>query len=477
MTRVLATLATFSTLAVLPALSGCFHDRGLQATDTTGGSGSDDSGASDSGPTTSTATTGAPSVCGDGVVGGDEPCDAGELNAMFGACGPSCVANVCGDGVPGPAEDCDDGNSNDGDACRNSCELARCGDGVVQDGEQCDDANLDEDDLCTSRCGLPVCGDGVVSAAEQCDLGAANVDTGHCTSKCEAAICGDGLVQPGEACELDTPGCDEKCSLKTCGDGVVDLGETCDGAADKCTSLCTAPLCGDGLLSAGEACDDGNGQDGDDCTAKCELSVCGDGIVAPDEACDDLNVIAGDGCAPDCTRDALFVFVTSDTFQGADIGGLAGADELCQKYAASVGLPGSYRAWLSDGVASPATRFAKGKLPYVLPPGLHGLGVQVAKNWVDLVDGALARPLSVTEKGEAIAAGESCSEPALLAWTHTGATGGPQDANASCGGWMFTTHSVGAAGIINRADIAWTEGCEQVACDLGLHLYCVEQRP
>ena len=360
MTRVLATLATFSMIAVLPALSGCFHDRGLQATDTTGGSGSDDSGASDSGPTTSTATTGAPSVCGDGVVGGDEPCDAGELNAMFGACGPSCVANVCGDGVPGPAEDCDDGNSNDGDACRNSCELARCGDGVVQDGEQCDDANLDEDDLCTSRCGLP---------------------------------------------------------------------------------------------------------------------VCGDGIVAPDEACDDLNVIAGDGCAPDCTRDALFVFVTSDTFQGADIGGLAGADELCQKYAASVGLPGSYRAWLSDGVASPATRFAKGKLPYVLPPGLHGLGVQVAKNWVDLVDGALARPLSVTEKGEAIAAGESCSEPALLAWTHTGATGGPQDANASCGGWMFTTHSVGAAGIINRADIAWTEGCEQVACDLGLHLYCVEQRP
>ncbi len=460
-------------IAVLGLGPGCFRDRGLQQDTETGSSSTGSSGSSSE----TSPTTDGEAVCGDGVLASEEACDAGKQNAMFGACGPTCAINVCGDGIPGPEEDCDDGNNNDGDACRNTCELARCGDGVVQDGEQCDDGNGEEDDACSTRCAPPRCGDGVLTKMEQCDLGDRNADAGHCTLACTTAVCGDGLVQPGEACEPLTANCGMDCRWTTCGDGMVDDYEVCDGEDEKCTELCTVPVCGDGLVTLEEQCDDGNGQDGDDCTATCTTSVCGDGIIAADEACDDMNIIPDDGCAPDCTRDALFAFVTSTTYQGAQVGGLAGADASCQALAVLAGLPGSYRAWLSDGVASPATRFAKSHLPYVLPAGMHGLGVRVAESWVDLVDGTLEHALSVTEAGDMLVAGESCGAPSLLAWTHTGATAGPQEQNASCGGWKFTLNSVGAAGLVNRLDLAWTEGCEAVQCTMALRLYCIEQAP
>ncbi len=463
--RVMAALA-------ISAAPGCFKDQGPEQVDSTSSAATtEDASSSGAGP------TGGPVACGDAVVADDEACDNGELNAMFGACSPDCKQNVCGDGVPGPDEDCDDGNKNDGDACRNTCESARCGDEVVQDGELCDDGNLGEDDECTTRCTAPACGDGVVSGLEECDLGERNAAAGHCTLKCTNKACGDGVVQPGEACEPPAAGCGMDCRWMTCNNGMLEPDEQCDDKEEKCTDFCTVPQCGDGHLGPGEDCDDGNGQDGDDCSSKCKVSVCGDGVVADDELCDDMNKISRDGCTPECTRDALFVFVTSATYPGDQVKGLAGADDHCKVLAEAAGLPGKYRAWLSDGEASPATRFAKGKLPYILPPGLHGLGIRVAADWVDLVDGKLDRPISVTENGEMLVAGESCGAPSLLAWTHTGATAGPQDANASCGGWKFAVDSVGSAGLVNRSDAAWTEGCGQVACTLALRLYCVEQQP
>jgi cysteine-rich repeat protein len=465
MTRLCATLAALG----IWSAHGCFKDEGP-------GQGPDGSTGTSAEPSTG-APTGEPAVCGDGVVADGEACDDGELNAIFGACGLDCALNVCGDGVPGPEEDCDDGNRNDGDACRNTCERARCGDAVVQDGELCDDGDADEDDGCTSKCAPPTCGDGVLSGMEACDLAERNADDGLCTSECEEPACGDGTVQPGEACEPATAGCAMNCRWPTCNNMMLDPGEFCDGESEDCTNFCTAPRCGDDLTSPDETCDDGNGLDGDDCSATCQVSVCGDGVVADDEPCDDMNVVAGDGCSESCTRDALFVFVTSATYQGAEVGELTGADTHCQKLANKADLPGTYRAWLSDGEASPATRFTKGKLPYILPAGLHGLGVRVARDWVDLVDGTLERPINVTETGDMLIAGESCGAPALLAWTHTGATAGPQEANASCGGWKFSINSVGSAGMVNRSDAAWTEGCGEVVCTMALHLYCVEQRP
>lgn len=412
-------------------------------------------------------------VCGDGVQGGSELCDDGDLNGLYATCGPLCLPNYCGDGLRGPSEACDDGNKLESDTCRSDCRVARCGDAVLQDGEDCDDGNIDENDGCTSACSAPRCGDGVLSGDELCDFGLANSDTGHCTTACQPRACGDGFVQPGEACEAPAVNCVD-CRWSTCNDGMVQAGEACDGVDDSCTDFCTAALCGDGYLSPGEACDDGSLLDGDDCTHECGVSKCGDGIVASDEACDDVNIVLGDGCTPECIRDARFVFVSSSTYQAGALGGLEVADDHCQKLAEKAGLVGRYRAWLSDAEASPATRFDKSELPYILPASPLGVGVVVAADWLDLVDGSLQHAIKVTEKGELVASGESCLAPEVLAWTHTTATAGPGDANADCGSWKFNT-GVGDAGLINSDGAGWTEGCPQVNCAKPLHLFCVEQ--
>ncbi|MBA3548429.1 MAG: DUF4215 domain-containing protein [Nannocystis sp.] len=451
------------TALLAAGLAACFVDKPPPESD------SDSSGA---GSTTDPTTTGEPAVCGDGVKAGAELCDLGPLNGLYAACGPLCLPNYCGDGLRGPSEACDDGNMLAGDACGSDCELARCGDEVLQDGEDCDDGNSNENDGCTSRCGPPVCGDGVLSGAELCDLGLANDDAGHCTSTCTPRSCGDGFVQPGEACEAGDNCVD--CRWATCNDGTVQADEACDVPGDTCTEICTVPVCGDGFLGPGEDCDDGNQLDGDDCTALCRVSKCGDGIVASDEACDDVNTKLGDGCTPECLRDARFVFVSSATYQAAALGGLQGADDRCQKLADAAPLVGRYRAWLSDGDASPATRFDKSELPFILPTSQLGVGVVVATDWVDLVDGSLLHAIQVDENGELLAPGESCLAAEVLAWTHTSATAGPRDADADCGGWKFNT-GVGDAGLINSDEPAWTEGCAQVSCAKPLHIFCIEQ--
>ena len=465
------TAAPARLLACSLGLASCFVDDG--PSEATTGDGSSGASGSETGE-----PTGEPPMCGDGEMQGGELCDAGPLNSLYGACTPLCLPNFCGDGFPGPSEACDDGNKLEDDLCRNNCSPALCGDGIVQPGEDCDDGNGAEDDACSTACAAPGCGDGLLGAGEQCDLGERNADDGHCTTTCLKPSCGDGIVQPGEACDPGGATCNEQCRIPTCGNGMLDAGEPCDGASDTCTDFCSPARCGDGYKQPGELCDDGNGVAGDDCTPDCQPSICGDGLHASDELCDDGVDVPGDGCDDRCERDALFVFVTSQTYQGGGIGGLSGADAHCQKLAAQAGLPGAYMAWLSDGTASPATRFHKSELPYILPAGEQGVGSVVAMDWIDLVDGALERPLQVTEYGATVGPGESCDAPDLLAWTHTDATGGALPGATHCGGWKFQdTESTGAAGIITRTNLGWTSGCPSVSCANTLHLYCVEQPP
>ena len=62
---------------------------------------------------------------------------------------------VCGDGLPGPGEQCDAGPANSDtlpDACRTSCQVAGCGDAVIDGGEQCDDGNALGGDGCSANC-------------------------------------------------------------------------------------------------------------------------------------------------------------------------------------------------------------------------------------------------------------------------------------------------------------------------------------
>jgi hypothetical protein len=66
----------------------------------------------------------------------------------------------------------------------------------------------------------------------------------------------------------------------------------------------------------------------------------------------------GDGFVFDSIYpNANFVFVTSRAYTG-NLGGLAGADAICQTHAAEAGLPGTYVAWLATSTVTAPSRLA-----------------------------------------------------------------------------------------------------------------------
>lgn len=143
-------------------------------------------------------------VCGNGVLEVGENC---EDNIAYRRCevngenGESCVTNI---NYP----DCDD-----------DCRVTICGDGVVEGDEQCDTAgptaSCDVD--CTEvECGDRVVNR---LAAEQCDDGEDNGAAGFCDTTCTGlttSMCGNGVQECGEGCDSDDGSCSDMCLPTTC---------------------------------------------------------------------------------------------------------------------------------------------------------------------------------------------------------------------------------------------------------------------
>jgi hypothetical protein len=164
------------------------------------------------------------------------------------------------------------------------------------------------------------------------------------------------------------------------------------------------------------------------------------------------------------TGGPCLVFLTS-TVQDGDLGGLTGADAICQLRAQTANLPGTFKAWLSDSTQSPATRFVQSPGPYRRVDG-----VTVANNWADLIDGTLAAPITVAENGAVF------DDLALRSWTHTlanGTAGGVN--NEHCLNW--TSNLVGEDGdegqVVATSD-NWTDFASGT-CNNEFHLYCFQQ--
>jgi hypothetical protein len=154
------------------------------------------------------------------------------------------------------------------------------------------------------------------------------------------------------------------------------------------------------------------------------------------------------------------VFVTSNVF-GGSIGGLTGADAICQQYAEGANLPGTYKAWLSDSTDSPSTRFVQSTGPYQLLDG-----TQIAANWTKLTDGSLRAPINITETRNTVTGSD-------LVWTHTQVDGSAGLSDEHCGNWKVATGS-GGRGTATYADSNWTQS-GSAACNTGQHLYCFQQ--
>jgi hypothetical protein len=154
------------------------------------------------------------------------------------------------------------------------------------------------------------------------------------------------------------------------------------------------------------------------------------------------------------------VFVTSTEYGGI-LGGLLGADAICQQLADGRKLGGTYKAWLSDSTASPSTRFVRSTGPYQLVDG-----TRIAANWTSLTDGSLRVPINLTESKNTVTGSD-------LVWTHTLVDGTAAPSDEHCGEWKVATGS-GGRGTAAYADSNWTQS-GSAACNTGQHLYCFQQ--
>ena len=153
-----------------------------------------------------------------------------------------------------------------------------------------------------------------------------------------------------------------------------------------------------------------------------------------------------------------YVFVTSKTFQG-NLSGLSGADTICSSAAEEAGLPGSYKAWLSDDNSNAIDRFATTTRGFVRVDGKP-----FADALDDLKKGAVDYPIQVDEHGNPLA------DDALV-FTGTIGNGKKGGGIYMCTNWSSAT-GFAAGGYANAGTGVWTNKTTIAECSDFAHLYC-----
>lgn len=188
-----------------------------------------------------------------------------------------------------------------------------------------------------------------------------------------------------------------------------------------------------------------------------------------------------DGPRLDAPVPHKIAFVTSQVFTG-NLGGLVGADVKCQTAASSAGLPGVYKAWLSNATVSAASRLEHATLPYMLVDG-----TVVATDWTMLTSGRLMHAIDLTERGTPAVAGsnQDCffGGTGKFVWTNSSANGTVANGGmvSSCGndwnssGPTDASGPFGVVGSMSHADVMWTLSCGSARCENTAPLYCLEQ--
>lgn len=377
------------------------------------------------------------------------------LTACGDASGPIAESTTTSTTTEGPSDTFEESSSNTSSTISSTGQepTQNCGDGIVDADEKCDNGIENSNDYsaspnCATSCKeyAPHCGDGLCSADDR---------TNGCLPDCGDELqCGDGYVDPGEACEAedDTP----ECNGKNAGD-----------------SACQARVCGDGYTNTNsmdpEACDDGNSNVHDGCVS-CEKARCGDGVLWTEqlsqgvlpEQCDDAN--SPHLCDPVDCQEIRTVFVSSTSYNG-NLGGIEGADGKCDTLALNAGLKGRFRAWLSNGVNGPSTRFVSAYSGrYILPDGT----VLVENGFLGLTSMDLQAAINQNENGQPLVA---------FAWTNTLKNGEPMSSEEHCSNWSSNSFAnVASAGDTSKVDANWTNYLPGQTCDSEFSLYCFQDQ-
>lgn len=216
----------------------------------------------------------------------------------------------------------------------------------------------------------------------------------------------------------------------------ADLGAVTIASTDPATPTVTVPLTAQ--------CTNCNGPPPNLCSTarSCDCGV--------QSAC-----TAGGGCIP-----ARRVFV-SRAMTTANLGGLAGADQLCNTYATDAVLGGTWKAFLADSSGAPASRFTAASVPYALLDG-----TVVANDFSGLTSGSLSHGITVNECGEAIDNAE--------VWTGISSPGATSASN-QCDNFTSASGNYAQVGLTTRTNYQWYSVYLQFCDRSNVRLYCVEQ--
>jgi len=132
--------------------------------------------------------------------------------------------------------------------------------------------------------------------------------------------------------------------------------------------------------------------------------------------------------------DMTFFVTSAGSGKGADFGGLAGADKLCQTLATAVGAGGkTWRAYLSTqgaGAVNAKDRIGDG-------PWQNAKGVVIAKNSAELHGtNNLTKQTALTEKGEVVnGRGDTPNQHDILTGSQPDGTAFAGADDKTCGNW------------------------------------------
>jgi hypothetical protein len=132
--------------------------------------------------------------------------------------------------------------------------------------------------------------------------------------------------------------------------------------------------------------------------------------------------------------DMSFFISSAGSGKGADLGGLAGADKICQTLAQAAGAGGkTWRAYLSTqgpGAVNAKDRIGSG-------PWKNAKGTVVAKNVAELHgQNNLNKQTALTEKGEMVnGRGDTPNMHDILTGSQPDGTGFPAGEDRTCGNW------------------------------------------
>jgi len=174
---------------------------------------------------------------------------------------------------------------------------------------------------------------------------------------------------------------------------------------------------------------------------------------------------------------AHVAFVTSTTYT-ANLGGIAGADAKCQARANAAGLPGTFKAWISDSTTDAychihnltgkkAAKCGLADLPVAAGPWNRTDGTPFAPTIDKLTASIVYTPLIYDEFG--------VSHPSFSnSFTNTDVSGVFQVGYTACADWTdgISVASLATGGIV-QSTIRWAAGYAS-SCNANLPLICLQ---